>query len=99
MLGGPDGAILSKFSIQFGIPVLLLAASLLFWVKKISSSRYYYALAPFVVSIAAWLVALLVSQNTGFYFWLYGVPGSFIAAVILYIGDFVVSKKRESYVD
>ncbi len=99
MLGGPDGDILSKSSLQLGIPALLFAAILLYWVKKLSNSKYIYAYAPLAVAIIAWLVALLVTQTTGFYFWLYGIPASFIAAVIMHVAGLGLISNRGSNVE
>ncbi|MCG8055558.1 MAG: hypothetical protein AB2689_20565 [Candidatus Thiodiazotropha taylori] len=97
LLGGPDGAILSKSSLKLGIPVILFAALLMYWVKKLSNSKLSYAFAPLVASIIAWLVALVITQNIGFYIWLYGVPASFAVALIMYLASLVHMKKRESF--
>lgn len=85
LLGGPDGAILSRNSLLFGIPTLMLAALLIHAsAKPIPVKAYVFA--PVLVSIVAWLLAFALSQHAGFYVWLIGVPVSAIAGLAYRVG-------------
>jgi hypothetical protein len=80
LLGGPDGAILSRSSFAFGIPALLLAVALTYGATRVNAGApwlYAIPLAP----VVAWLAAVVLSQRAGFNLWLFGTPVVFVATV------------------
>ncbi len=85
LLGGPDGAVLSRASFEYGVPVMLVAALLLYLAKALSNAGMY-VFVPIAVTVLAWLLAALGMQRIGFYFWLYGVPVAFLFVVVSYAG-------------
>jgi hypothetical protein len=84
LLGGPDGAILSRDSFVFGVPPLLVAVSLTYVSNWLVPAKLY-VYAPVLAPLAAWLAAIAVSQKTGFYLWVAGVPASFVATLAYWI--------------
>jgi hypothetical protein len=84
LLGGPDGAILSRDSFLFGVPSLLVAISLTYVSTRLVPVKPYIY-APALTPVVAWLGALAVSQKTGSYLWLLGTPGIFLAALAYWI--------------
>jgi type IV secretory pathway VirB3-like protein len=84
LLGGPEGAILSKSSFVFGVPSLLLVILLVYTsMKLVPVKPYFYALA--VAPILVWLSAISISQMAGFNVWLYGTPILGIALLAYWI--------------
>lgn len=86
LLGGPDGAILTRGSLLFGLPssviaILLIRAS----ARLVAAKAYVYA--PLVVSLLVWLLAIAIAQMAGFYLWLVGTP---VAAALALIYWFIV---------
>lgn len=84
LLGGPDGAILSRSSFLFGLPALLLAGLLLYGSTALLPGRGY-VYAPLAVPVAAWLAAVLVSQTAGFWLWLAGTPAVVVVSTLAWI--------------
>ena len=87
LLGGPDGAILSRESLSFGVPILLLAA-LLIHISMMLVPLRAFVFAPALVAVLAWGVALAISQKAGFYTWLAGTP----VAIVASLGYWVVAR-------
>lgn len=77
LLGGPDGAILSRNSFVFGVPSLVLAGLLVFASSKFVPIKAY-AYAPLLIVIIAWLTSLVGFHKLGFYVWLFGTTAASI---------------------
>jgi len=75
---------LSRDSFLFGVPSLLVAISLTYVSTRLVPVKPY-VYAPALTPAVAWLGALAVSQKTGFYLWLFGTPGIFLAALAYWI--------------
>lgn len=75
LLGGPDGAVLSLASFIWSIPSLLVALVVMVLAKKGFSTGVVIFL-PLIMVIFAFGAAVFVSQATGFYLWMFGVPFS-----------------------
>lgn len=84
LLGGPDGAILSRDSFQFGVPSLLLVLSFIYASTRLTPVEPYIY-APAVAPILAWLGAITVSQTVGFYMWLFVTPSVALASLAYWI--------------
>lgn len=81
LLGGPDGAILSRDSFMFGVPSLAISG-LLVSVSGKSVPLRGFAFAPFFVVLFGWLVATVGFQMAAFYIWLFGTTASSLAVVM-----------------
>lgn len=81
LLGGPDGAILSKGSFAFGLPAVFVSLMLFYSAMKIIKAGVYLFL-PILIVISSWFVAIVITQYAGFYTWLYGVPISAAVALV-----------------
>jgi hypothetical protein len=80
LLGGPDGAILSRDSFMFGVPSLVISGLLVFMSDKSDLLRGY-VFSPLLVVIIAWLVAVASFQMAGFYILIFGTIASAVAVV------------------
>lgn len=94
LLGGPDGAILSRDSFLFGVPPLLGAVSLTYASNWLVPAKLY-VYAPVLATLAAWLAAIAVSQKAGFYLWVAGIPASFVATLAYWIVSRVLKAVNE----
>jgi uncharacterized membrane protein len=94
LLGGPDGAILSRDSFLFGVPPLLVAVSLTYASSRLVPAKLY-VYAPALAPLAAWLGAIAVSQEAGFYLWVAGIPASFVATLAYWIVSQVLNAVHE----
>lgn len=84
LLGGPDGAILSRDSLLFGLSALLISVVLTYAGSRFGpETRWVYL--PLLAPVVAWLAAIAIAQKTGFYFWLLGTPLLVIATVAYWI--------------
>ena len=84
LLGGPDGAVLSRDSFLFGVPSLVISALLVFASIKLVPLKGY-AFAPLLVVITAWLFSVAGSHKAGFHIWLFGTVVSSIAVVVYWV--------------
>jgi hypothetical protein len=94
LLGGPDGAILSRGSFLHGVPPLLVAAILTYASTRLVPAKLY-VYAPVLTAIAAWLAAIAAPQDAGFYLWVAGIPASFVATLVYWIVSRVLKAVHE----
>jgi hypothetical protein len=80
LLGGPDGALLSRSSFAFGVPALLVAVALVYASTRVMPCPPYMY-APALVPVFAWLAAVVFSQKVGFQLWLFGTPVIVVATL------------------
>jgi hypothetical protein len=84
LLGGPDGAILSRDSLVYGLTALLFSIVLTYAGSRFGpDTRWLYL--PLLAPVAAWLAAIAIAQKAGFYLWLAGTPVLVIATIAYWI--------------
>lgn len=93
LLGGPDGAILSRDSFIFGIPSFAISVLLVFISNKLLFFKRY-AFIPHAIIILSWLM-VAVGFRAGFYVWLFGTIISSIAVILYQIILLVMQKNRQ----
>ena len=81
LVGGPDGAVLSRGSFLFGVPSLVISVLLVFLCNKFVPLRGY-AFAPLLVVIIAWLFSVAGFHKAGFNIWLFGTVASCFAGIV-----------------
>jgi len=84
LLGGPDGAVLSRASLLFGVPSLAIAGLLTYACTKFVPLGGY-AFVPLFVVIIAWLVSIAGFNRAGFNIWLFGTVASSFAVVVYWV--------------
>lgn len=80
LLGGPDGALLSRNSFLFGLPALALAALLSYAAGRFAPAGIFLY-APPLAALLAWGTALIAGPRTGFYVWLAGTPLALLVGI------------------
>ncbi len=81
LLGGPDGAILSRDSFMFAGKFLLGGGLFIALARKLARTGVYIY-APMLVTALAWVVAIVSAQPVGCYIWIVGVPTSAFTCMI-----------------
>lgn len=95
LLGGPDGAILSRDSLLFGLSALLLSIVLIYASSLIApGTRWVYL--PLLAPVLAWLAAIAISQKAGFYLWLAGTPILVFATVAYWIVTCITTTSQQN---
>lgn len=80
LLGGPDGALLSRNSILFGLPALALAILLSYAASRFAPAGIVLYAPPLAV-LLAWSTALIAGPQTGFYIWIVGTPLTLLVGI------------------
>ena len=83
LLGGPDGAILSRDSFLFSIPSFLISFLLLYAATRFVPATYP-VFAPLLLPVLAWLVAISFSHATGVMIMLAGTPIAILLSAIFW---------------
>lgn len=83
LLGGPDGAILSRDSFLFSIPSFLISFLLLYAATRFVPATYP-VFAPLLVPLLAWLIAIFFSHGAGAMIMIAGTPIAILLSAIFW---------------